>query len=46
MRLDTGEEYRVLRPSIMGVNGARETRFRFEVMDRKDRKSTRLNSSH
>ena len=36
MRLDTGEEYRVLRPSIMGVNGARETRFRFEVMDRNE----------
>ena len=34
MKLDMGEDYRVLRPSIMGVNGARETRFRFEVMDR------------
>lgn len=37
MRLDTGEEYRVLRPSILGVNGARETRFRFEVMDRNEK---------
>ena len=36
MKLDTGEEYRVLRPSILGVNGARETRFRFEVMDRNE----------
>lgn len=37
MKLDTGEEYRVLRPSILGVNGARETRFRFEVMDRNEK---------
>ena len=36
MKLDTGEDYRVLRPSILGVNGARETRFRFEVMDRNE----------
>lgn len=37
MRLSTGEEFRVLRPTILGVNGARETRFRFEAMDRLER---------
>lgn len=34
MLLDSGEEYRVLRPTILGVNGARETGFRFEVLDK------------
>lgn len=33
MRLNEGGDYRVLRPEILGVNGARETAFRFEVMD-------------
>lgn len=33
MKLELPDDYRVFRPTILGVNGARETRFQFEVLD-------------